>query len=95
MARKFFVDDFAQHAVEQQLLAKLETILNPKKMLSLSEEMIEDIAGEREESKQERSDCINTLKALQSAATVLKKLDRGRSQGEAPMNMAIRGKIGS
>lgn len=81
VALKKFVDDFAVYAVEHDLLAKVETLFTPATIFSLSEEMIEDIAGETEDSKLERESSTSKLASLQKALDVLKRLDRGHTHG--------------
>lgn len=90
MALKNFIDDFATYAVEQDLLVKLETIFTPTKIFSMSEDIIEDIAGETEESKVERESSMTKLATLKKALEVLKRLDRGQTQGHLkPRNIKL------
>lgn len=90
VALKKFVDDFATFAVEQDLLVKLETIFTPAKIFTISEDVIEDIAGETEESKMERESSTTKLATLKKALEVLKRLDRGQTQGHlSPQNMKL------
>lgn len=43
--------------------------------------MVEDIAGETEESKLERASSVAKLGTLKTTLDVLKRLDRGQTQG--------------
>lgn len=65
------------------MLAKLETIFTPAKIFTISEDIIEDIAGETEESKVERESSTTKLATLKKALEVLKRLDRGQTQGHS------------
>lgn len=72
-----FIDDFAIYAVEQDLLAKLETIFTHATIFKLSTELVEDIAGETEESKTERDSSATKHTILKKALDILRRLDRG------------------
>lgn len=74
---KQFVDDYGKFAVEKELLTKLPTIFTPDIVIQLHGERLEDIAGETEESKFERSQTNQKLEALNKALATLRKLDRG------------------
>lgn len=85
VAQKQFVDDFANYAVEQDLMIKLESIFAPGSIFGLDESTIEDIAGETEESKVEREQSSNKMTTLKQALDVLERLDR-RSTADPVMS---------
>lgn len=77
VALKNVIDDFAQYAVQQNLLDKVETLFPPSVIFKLEEGTIEDIAGETEDSKKERVLYSRKLTVLNKAMGILQKLDRG------------------
>lgn len=77
VALKQFVDDYAIFAVERDLLSKLELIFTPTIVLGLEDELLQEIAGETEESKLERTQAMQKLAALERALDMLKRLDHG------------------
>lgn len=79
VAIKSFVDDFAIYAVEQELLVKVQTVFTPTIIFTLPEDVIEDIAGETEDSKMERKGSTRKLATLKKTLDVLKRLDRGHT----------------
>lgn len=88
VALKNFIDDFAIYAVEQELLVKVQAIFTPNTIFTLQEDMIQDIAGETEDSIVERDSSTTKLATLKKALDVLKRLDRGHTQGTFE-NMAL------
>lgn len=56
---------------------KLETIFVPSAIYYLKDDVVGDIAGETEESKEERDSSTAKLETLKKALDVLKRLDRG------------------
>lgn len=74
---KNFVDDFAIYAVEQEVMETVPKIFNPVTVLALDDDVIEEIAGETEESKMERKSSTAKLESLKSALDALRRLDRG------------------
>lgn len=89
VALKNVVDDFAIYAVEQGLLTKVQTIFAPASIFSLSEDIIQDIAGETEDSVAERDVSTTKLAILKKALDVLKRLDRRQSQGMSEVSPFI------
>ncbi|KAK5936896.1 hypothetical protein PMZ80_010834 [Knufia obscura] len=87
VALKYFTDDFAISAVEQALLTKVESLFSPAAILTLEEDLIEDIAGETEESKLERTSSTQKLGTLKQALDVLKRLDRGNVASMSPISL--------
>lgn len=75
------MDDFANYAVEQDLMIKLESIFAPSSIFGLDESTIENIAGETEESKIEREQSTKKMAALQLALQVLERLDQRNTVG--------------
>lgn len=78
-AREKFIDDFAIQCVEEALLDKVKDAFNPRITYSLDKELVEDIAGETEESRVERAASMTKQASLEQALKVLKRLDRGRT----------------
>lgn len=63
--------------MEHALLNQIGSTFTPATILKLGEELIEDIAGETDESKLERASCVSKQESLKSALGILKRLDRG------------------
>lgn len=78
------VDKFATDAVEECLMSRLPTIFNPQTVLDMEDSTIEDIAGETEESKMERTSSSQKLKVLQAALNALRRLDKHKPNGKFP-----------
>lgn len=76
VALKQFVDDFAIHAVEQALLARIEELFTPGSIFELEGELIAGIAGETKESQIERESSEAKLRMSRDALETLKRLDR-------------------
>ncbi|KAK5313210.1 hypothetical protein LTR70_007727 [Exophiala xenobiotica] len=83
VAQKQFIDDFANYAVEQDLMIKLESIFAPDSIFGLEESTIEDIAGETDESKVEREQSSKKMATLKLALDVLERLDRRNTMGKS------------
>ncbi|KAK5070463.1 hypothetical protein LTR64_000134 [Lithohypha guttulata] len=80
VALKNLVDDFAIYAVEQALMGQLEGLFPPSKIFQLSDDVVQDIADENEDIRNERALYTKKLKTLNNALDVLKRLDRGSSR---------------
>jgi GTPase SAR1 family protein len=81
VARKTLVDDFSVLAIEACLLEKLPEIFSPTVVSKLTDSVVEDIAGETEESKAERAAFLKKLQVLEETLSVLHRLDRHRPTG--------------
>ena len=79
---KRFVDDIAVEVVEVALISKLENIFSPVSILKLEDQEVETIAGESEESKQQREDLKRQLEILVSGSKTCKWYSATRAQGE-------------
>jgi len=75
------VDDFANYAVEQDLMIKLESIFAPNSIFGLDESTIQNIASETKESKTEREQSTKKMETLKLALDVLERLDRRNTVG--------------
>lgn len=95
VALKNVVDDFAEYAVQQNLLNKVETLFPPSTIFKLEEGTIEDIAGETEESKKERALYTRKLGALRTALDILQQLDRGRAKTFKITALSSKAAVGS
>ena len=78
---KVLVDDFAVLAVESCLMKKLEHILTPDVVMTLSDETVRDIAAESEESQAERRRLTEKLNSLEEGLKVLQVFARHRLAG--------------
>ena len=78
---KRFVDDIAVEAVETALISKLDSIFTPIGILRLEEKQVEAIAGESEESKQQREDLKRQLETLTNGLKTCKWYSAARAQG--------------
>ena len=79
---KRFVDDIAVEVVETALISKLDGIFTPINILNLDDKKVETIAGESEESKQQREDLKRQLEILASGSKTCKWYSAARAQGE-------------
>lgn len=70
------MDDFSIHTIEEGLLDGLGTIFDSAKVFALTDEEVEEIAGETDESKVERASSSTKLAALKDASRLLRQLDR-------------------
>jgi hypothetical protein len=82
VARKKFVDDFSNLAVEKCLLKPLAIIFNSGVVISLANDVVEAIAAEDESSKLERGRLALKRNTLQSGLKQLHRLDRHNVSGE-------------
>lgn len=73
------VDAFGIYAVEECLLSKLVNIFTPEVVSQLTDEVIEDIAAESDESSAEREDLKKKLKVLEEAQKALHRVDRRKA----------------
>ncbi|EXJ65394.1 hypothetical protein A1O7_01735 [Cladophialophora yegresii CBS 114405] len=81
VARKKFVDDFSNLAVEKCLLEPLAVIFCPKVVDSLADDVVENIAAEDENSKLERGRLLHKRVKLQESLLQLHRLDRHNVTG--------------
>lgn len=68
------------------------SLFTPTTILTLDEDLIEDMAGETEESKLERSSSTQKLDTLKQALDVLKRLDRGNVASTSPFPLLSKAK---
>ena len=78
MALKQFIDDFAQLAIEQGLVQELPTLFTPDKVFRMQDDVVEDIAGENEESRIDRAQQGKIMATLTKALEVLQSLERSK-----------------
>jgi hypothetical protein len=76
VARKKFVDDFSNLAVEKCLLEPLAVIFGPQVVDTLADGVVEKIAAEDESSKLERERLLHKRTKLQESLLQLHRLDR-------------------
>ena len=62
-------------------MQKIPAVFTPEVAMRLSDEVIERIAAETEETKVERSSCEKKLEILQKTMTVLRRLERHNPKG--------------
>jgi hypothetical protein len=86
---KTMVDKFATDAIEECLMAQLASIFDPQTVLDMEDDVIEDIAGETEESKMERASSSQKLKVLQAALNALRRLDKHKAKGTSVALMPL------
>lgn len=79
---KRFVDDVAVEIVEIKLVAALADILLPASVFTMSDEMVERIAGESEDSRRQRQQLKNQLEVLGKGADFCKRFVGVRLGGE-------------
>lgn len=79
---KNFVDDFAIYAVEHEVMERVPTIFSPATVFELPDDVVEEIAGETDESKMERGSSNAKLATLKSALDALRRLDHGNTQSK-------------
>ena len=63
------------------MLEKLPEVFSPTVVSKLTDSVVEDIAGETEESKAERAASAKKLQMLEETLNVLHRLDRHRPTG--------------
>ncbi|MCJ1474752.1 hypothetical protein MMC13_003412 [Lambiella insularis] len=76
VARKKFVDDFSNLAVEKCFLDPLSTMFTSRTVNMLEDDVIEDIAAEDESSRQERQRLGQKINILEQSLQRLHSLDR-------------------
>ena len=75
------MDNVATLTVEEYLLNKLPDVFNSDVTDGLSDEAIESIAAETDESKAERASSMRKLEILKRTRAVLQRLDRQTPKG--------------
>jgi hypothetical protein len=76
VARKKFVDDFSNLAVEKCFLEPLSTMFSSRVVDMLEDSLVEDIAAEDESSRLERQRLEEKISILQTSLQRLHSLDR-------------------
>lgn len=82
VAVKRFLDDVAVEIVETKLIAALADILLPASVFSMSDEVVQRIAGESEDSRRQRQQLKNQLEVLGKGADFCKRFVGVRLGGE-------------
>ncbi len=81
VARKKFVDDFSNLAVEKCFLEPLSTIFSSRVVDMLQDSVVEEIAAEDESSRLERQRYEEKVAVLQTSLQQLHRLDRHHLAG--------------
>jgi hypothetical protein len=77
-----FVDDVAVEAVEKGIVARLNDIVSPVKITSLTSDVMRSIAGESEESRAKRKQLENQLDVLVQGLETCNRFMIGTLQGK-------------
>ncbi|KAK8071806.1 hypothetical protein PG996_005154 [Apiospora saccharicola] len=77
VALKKFIDDFEVNVVEVCLMQKLPNLFSPLVVAGLSDETINEIAGENEDKIQKRQNLQDKLTALQKGETLMLQFGSG------------------
>ena len=83
------MDDIAVEAIEKNIIAKLEDILSPLKVIDTDDEEITRIAGESEESRTMRKELTAQLEVLQNGSMTCRKFIGLRMQGTHPASLIV------
>ncbi|KAK5262724.1 hypothetical protein LTR96_011770, partial [Exophiala xenobiotica] len=93
VARKKFVDDFSNFAVEVSFLKPITTIFSSQVVDTLQDSVIEDIAAEDESSRLERQLLEEKVAALRKLLEHLRRLDRHHLSGSIVQTNLLRQRL--
>lgn len=73
IALKRFIDDVAVKVIEEKLLAVMTDILSPVAVFEMSDELVEMIAGESQESRTLRAQLTKQIDVLETGSETCKR----------------------
>jgi hypothetical protein len=76
------VDNIAVLGIEVCLLEKLSEMLSAEVVMNLDDAVVEEIAGEEEDSRKERARALKKLASLESGLRDLRRLGRHKQGGK-------------
>lgn len=83
VALKAVIDTFSMYAVKECFLSKIPQLFTPEKVLALNNKQVQAIAGESDESLEERTTLTKKLEALGETRYILMRLDRHKTRGRS------------
>ncbi|KAH7625526.1 P-loop containing nucleoside triphosphate hydrolase protein [Sordaria sp. MPI-SDFR-AT-0083] len=83
VALKRFIDDVATQVIEDKLVGALHTILTSVSVFQMTPEKVAQIAGEPEDSRQERETLTRQLEVLQNGIETCKRFVNLRIHGDS------------
>jgi hypothetical protein len=79
---KVAVDNIAVLGIEFCLLEKLSDMLSPDVVMNLDDTIVQEIAGEEEDSQKERVRALAKLQSLEAGLQTLRRLGRHKKGGK-------------
>ena len=82
---KMAVDNVAVLGIEFCLLEKLSEMLSADVVMNLDDAVVQEIAGEEEDSQKERARALKKLDSLESGLQTLRRLGRHKQGGKVDL----------
>jgi hypothetical protein len=81
VALKTVIDNFSLYAVKTCFLNRVQELFTPDLIYALSNKQVQSIAGESDETLEERDALSKKQSALKETRSILQGFDRRRSRG--------------